>query len=157
MASAKTDVRIPSQYQPDQPMTEAESEYEDLERELEALGVPRKLVVSLNDAANHRVNDAYDFGVAWGLGHFPELEFQGVSISLMESIRASIQRLDALVTEAEKEDAMTSAKTSTRTVPEEQQPKRTVEELHVRLDDIERRLKGAMTRLDQMAARTGKS
>jgi hypothetical protein len=84
MASTKEAVKIPSQFQPDQPRTPNEVLYDEDEEKLEGLGVPKKLIVDLNDAVCWRVNDAYDFGVAWGLGQFPELEFQGAGSSIRQ-------------------------------------------------------------------------
>jgi hypothetical protein len=91
---------IPSQYQLDRPRTPNEVLYDEAEKELEGL-VPKELIVRLSDAACWRVNDAYDFGVAWGLGHFPELEYQGPSEALIGSLRGLASRLDQVATAVE--------------------------------------------------------
>jgi hypothetical protein len=96
MPDTKTPVEIPAQWTRDGAPSHRETAWKEALDAVEPFLAP-ELVGSLEDAAAGRAIGAYDFGVEWGLGHFPETETDTPGYVTLNGIRAALRRIDGLL------------------------------------------------------------
>ena len=94
MALTNTPIPIPGQFAdyPDAPDSPAEREWDEALEAVKDL-LPSELWVNLSDACGTKSLAAYEFGAAWGLGQFPDVDSCIDPRELFEALQAALGRI----------------------------------------------------------------
>ena len=103
MALTNTPVPVPSQFLGGGAShSPAELEWKEALAAIEGK-IPQALIVDLSDACNAKSLAAYEFGAAWGLGQFPDVESCMEPYELFGHLEAALTRLGTMVASLKKE------------------------------------------------------